>query len=153
MDGQHQACGLEAVSVLRKQPEFRLRCAGGSRAAWCPRSKSGTPGRRRNRTRTRAGHHAADVRPPGHLVGRRQRDHEELRDDPNAQDPGRRDAQRDDPERQHPHAHARMEDEIGGDHARNGAAGADQRQPRGRAGKRHAPGRQQCRTRDRRQGT
>ena len=40
--------------------------------------------------------------------------------------------QRDEAEGQHPHQHARMQDQIGGDHAGHRAAGADQRQLGGR---------------------
>ena len=83
-----------------------------------PRSNSGTPGRRRNRIKIApasipptCAHHA--------LVGRR---HAAIMmncvttQTPSTQ--AGRDAQRDEPERQHPHPHARMQDQIGGDHAR-----------------------------------
>ena len=79
-----------------------------------------------------AGSHAADMRPPGHLIGLVNQHHDQLGGDPHAQHPGRRDPQGDEAERQHPNQHARMQHEIGGDHAGNRPAGADQRQLGGR---------------------
>ena len=76
----------------------------------------------------RAGDHAADMRPPGDLIGLVEQHHDELRDDPDAQHPRRRDPQRDEAEGQHPDPHARVQDEVGGDDAGDRAAGADQRQ-------------------------
>src|SRR3546814_5827310 len=74
-----------------------------------------------------AGDEAADVRPPADVVGRRAAEGgDELEADPEDQQQPGRQVERDEADR-HQHAGLRVQDEIGAEHAGDGAAGADQR--------------------------
>ena len=98
-----------------------------AQASWAPRSNSGTPGRRMNTMST-----APAIRPPmcaHQAIGPRSgmATMTTCMRNPDAEHQARRDAQRDDLESQHPHADARMQHQVGGDNAGDGAAGADER--------------------------
>lgn len=77
------------------------------------------------------------MRPPGdlHLLAARHDDRDDLEREPSAERPCRRDADRDAHEQQHPDPRLGIEQQIGGEHARDRSGGADERC--GRGGRHH----------------
>src|SRR4029079_5850726 len=74
-----------------------------------------------------AGQHPADVRPPGGIALVRHQHVPDLRQSPEPENPCRPEPQRHDAEGEHQNPRAGPQDEVGGDHAGDGAGGADQR--------------------------